>query len=241
MNESEMIDIAKLWRTVKKKKKDVGTQVVWDIHFSCLSIHLSQGSKFYSLLLMLVRSPHSYKRGGVAQEQWGKQKWREVYMPLLYVLIQELQVWFSSVTHFCCLSGSIQCTNVLLEWSANKSCCPSSVSANPWWLSRFTRWCGGKLHSKVATRRLVLCVKPCKNLVLKTTTKGKRFFSAWMVNALNLFSVFSLLPLLCGYISLHLHLGQTFLGLYILWIKGLLRKFPIRFDFLPLPAWTVCS
>lgn len=47
-------------------------------------------------------------------------------------------------------------------------------------------------------------------------------------------SLSPLYSLLCSYIPLHLHLGQAFLGLYILWIKGLLRKFPIHFDFLPL-------
>lgn len=46
------------------------------------------------------------------------------------------------------------------------------------------------------------------------------------------FPFLSLFPSLCSYFPLHL--GQAFLGLYVLRIKGLLRKFPIRFDFLPL-------
>lgn len=234
MNERKMLDIVELWGTVNEEG-------CWDLgslrHLLFMVIHApSQGSRFYSCLLWCREARVHIN---VVVVHWNNEENTNVEMHIGATAGCACTRTAGLILQCDCLfAGSVGAHGALRECQSGPQAIAVAqdpcLSTNPRWLSCITRCCGSKLHDKVTKHRLAQSVKQCKILALKTSVK-KIMFSFLRRSLLNIsFPFLSLFPPLCSYIPLHLHLGRAFLGWYILWIKGLLRKFPIYFDFLPL-------
>lgn len=203
---------------------------VWDWEFETFTFHAHLWE--WVLLLCVVWWWEACVHVSIVvvvhrNSEWNRNGWRCLWVPWLGVFIQELWLWFSVCVPIPLLSLGAPREG---QWPDQGLW----LATNPWCLSSITRCCGDTLHDKGTKHRVAPNVKPCKILALETSAK-KVMFPLLRRSPLKIsFPFLSLFPPRCCYIRLHRHFGQAFLGLYILQIKGLLRKLPMHFDLLPL-------